>query len=73
VASGPKASCRTARVEEQVCKLDSQIKDKMPVYALVETSAAAVSALNRLDQLEKQVCASVAPVAEHGPGGKSSR
>jgi hypothetical protein len=62
-----------ARLEEQVRRLDAQIEDKMPVYALVETSAAAVSALNRLDQLEKEVGASLAPASPPGQHGKSSR
>ncbi len=47
------------RLEAEVRKLDTQIEDKMPVYALTQTSAAAVVSLGKLDRLEKEVASSL--------------
>ena len=47
------------RLEAEVRKLDTQIEDKMPVYALTQTSAAAVASLGKLDRLEKEVASSL--------------
>jgi hypothetical protein len=55
------------RLEEQVRKLDAQIEDKMPVYALTQTSTAAVRSLNRLDELEKALGASLGRAPRSSP------
>src|SRR5688572_5183261 len=47
------------RLEAEVRKLDTQIEDKMPVYALTQTSAAAKASLGELDELGKEVASSL--------------
>jgi hypothetical protein len=47
------------RLEAEVRKLDTQIEDKMPVYALTQTSAAAKASLGKLNELGKAVASSL--------------
>lgn len=51
-----------AELERQLYKLNKQIEDKIPVYgALAQTSAAAVSSLRKLDELERGVATTLNP------------
>jgi hypothetical protein len=62
-----------ARLEQEVRKLDAQIDEKMPVYALTQTSAKAVASLGKLDELEREVAHSLGriPILRDRPPERS--